>query len=86
MGKINDNGTQYLSLDAENTALTVVADTGTISNFVEMNAPCIKCIQVAELGIKVLCPDGKYLTSTHIVNLTYNNYLTMYVKHMSFQH
>ena len=72
MGKINNNDTRCLSLDADNTALAVVADTGATSNFVEMNAPCIKNIQVADPGIKVLCPDGKYLPSTDTVDLTYD--------------
>ena len=72
MGKINDNDTSYLSLDAKNTVSAIVADTGATSNFVEMNASCIKNIQVADPGIRVLCPDGKYLTSTHTADLTYN--------------
>ena len=72
VGKINNNDTRYLSLDADNTSLAVVADTGTTSNFVEMNAPCVKNIQVADPGIKVLCPDGKNLTSTYTADLTYD--------------
>ena len=34
-----------------------------------MNASCIKNIQVADTGIKILSPNGKCLTSTHTVEL-----------------
>ena len=86
MGKTNNNDTQYLSLDAENTALAVVTDTCATSNFVEMNALCIKNIQVADPGIKVLCPDGKYLTSTHTADLTYDKLPNDARKAHVFQH
>ena len=72
VGTINDNDTHCLSLDTENKALTVVGDTIATSNFVEMNASGIKNIQVADPGIKVMCPNCKYLTTTHTAELTHN--------------
>ena len=72
VGTINDNDTHCLSLDTENKALTVVGDTIATSNFVEMNASGIKNIQVADPEIKVMCPNGKYLTTTHTAELTHN--------------
>ena len=51
-----------------------------------MNALCIKNIQVADPGIKVLCPDGKYLTSTHTADLTYDKLPNDARKAHVFQH
>ena len=38
-----------------------------------MNAPYITNIKEADPGIKVLCPNHQFLTSTHTADLTYPN-------------
>ena len=51
----------------------LVADTGVTGTFLEMNAPYITNIKEADSGIKVLCPNNQYFTSTHTADVSFPN-------------
>ena len=74
MDKINNFTLYSTPLDATTPRISPsVADTGAAGTFLEMNAPYITNIKETDPGIKVLCPNNQYLTSTHTVNLSFPN-------------